>query len=212
MARATEQTTTGLRQGSPSKRTAILDAAEALFVSEGYELTSVDTIAARAKVSKRTVYDYFGDKQTLFDSALARVGDSLVATVHAVVEDEFTEGRDLRDALMGFALRVATEAFPSSEFVAYRNLNAQGRQAPALGAGQEQPERMLEELFQKLAAAGELRTDNPRRAVQHFTALTLLIALDALRAGPTGAASKGGESEIPAIIADGVDAFLRAYR
>ncbi|WP_328372116.1 TetR/AcrR family transcriptional regulator C-terminal domain-containing protein [Streptomyces sp. NBC_00445] len=64
---------------------------------------------------------------------------------------------------------------------------------------------MLEERFTQLAADGEIRTADPRRAVQHSTALTV----DALR--DDGEESAAAESEILAIIADGVDAFLRAY-
>ncbi|MGH8879569.1 MAG: TetR/AcrR family transcriptional regulator, partial [Stackebrandtia sp.] len=45
--------TPGRRRQAETKRTAILNAAEELFVASGYELTSVDAIAARAGVSKR---------------------------------------------------------------------------------------------------------------------------------------------------------------
>ncbi|MPY53409.1 TetR/AcrR family transcriptional regulator [Streptomyces acidicola] len=202
--------TPGRRQRSENKRAAILSAAEALFVSEGYELTSVDAIATRAGVSKRTLYDHFGDKQTLFQVVLTRVTDTLAATVRTAIEQELTEGRDLREGLMAFASRVATEAFPSSEYVTFRRLTSQDRSAPRLPeAVRERPERMLEERFAQLAANGEIRTADPRRAAQHFTALTVLLAVDALRDEPAGAVE---ESEILAIITDGVDAFLRAYR
>ncbi|XVQ06557.1 TetR/AcrR family transcriptional regulator [Spirillospora sp. CA-255316] len=198
------------RRRSESKRAAVLDAAEALFVSEGYELTSVDAIAARAGVSKRTLYDHFGDKQTLFQGVLVRVNDALVATVRAAIDQELTRGRDLREALMAFALRVATTAFPSSEYVTFRRLTSQERSAPRPPETvREQPERMLEERFAKLAADGEIRVADPRRAAQHFVALTLLLALETLKDDPGSEAAK---AKIPAIIADGVDAFLRAYR
>ncbi|MDW6065005.1 TetR/AcrR family transcriptional regulator [Streptomyces sp. FXJ1.4098] len=59
-----------LRQGSPEKRAAIVAAALRIFVSEGYARASMDAIAAGAKVSKRTVYDYFGDKERLFLAAI----------------------------------------------------------------------------------------------------------------------------------------------
>ncbi|GGZ90690.1 TetR/AcrR family transcriptional regulator [Streptomyces bluensis] len=202
--------TPGRRQRSENKRAAILNAAAALFVSEGYELTSVDAIASRAGVSKRTLYDHFGDKQTLFQIVLTRVTDALAATVRTAIEQELAEGRDLREALMAFASRVATEAFPSSDYVTFRRLTSQERSAPRLPETvRERPERMLEERFAQLAANGEIRTADPRRAAQHFTALTVLLAVDALRDEPAGAVE---ESEILAIIADGVDAFLRAYR
>jgi len=52
------------------KRAAILDAAVAEFRADGYEATSMDRIAARAGVSKRTVYNHFPSKETLFTSIL----------------------------------------------------------------------------------------------------------------------------------------------
>lgn len=44
---------------------AILQAARELFVSDAVERTTLDAVALRAKVSKRTVYDYYGDKRNL---------------------------------------------------------------------------------------------------------------------------------------------------
>ncbi|MEU4149449.1 TetR/AcrR family transcriptional regulator [Streptomyces sp. NPDC026659] len=201
--------TPGRRQRSESKRAAVLDAAETLFVSEGYELAGVDAIAARAGVSKRTLYDHFGDKQNLFRIVLTRATDALMATVRTAIEQELTDGRDLREALTAFASRVVTDAFPSSDYATFRRLTAQGRPAPQLpGEVRDRPERLLEERFAELASAGAIRAADPQRAAQHFTALTILLALDTRRDDPASAA-RG--PEIRALIADGVDAFLRAY-
>ena len=52
------------------KRAAILDAAKALFIELGFNGVSMDEIAARASVSKLTVYSHFGDKETLFTEAI----------------------------------------------------------------------------------------------------------------------------------------------
>lgn len=202
--------TPGRRLRSERKQEAILDAAEALFVSEGYERTSVDAIATRATVSKRTVYDHFEDKRGLFLRVLERVDDVLVAAVRAAVEQEITEGRDLREALTAFASRLATQTFPSSVYVTYRRLSSPHEAGPrAAESVRDRPERLLEERFAQLAAGGQLRVPDPRRAVQHFTALTITLARDAADDEPAAAA---GQSEIAAIIRDGVDAFLRAYR
>ena len=59
---------------SARKRQTILSAGRALFLSNGYQGTSVDQIAASAEVSKQTVYKHFGDKQELL---LAIVNDAL---------------------------------------------------------------------------------------------------------------------------------------
>lgn len=44
----------------------VLDGARAVFMREGFEGASVDTIAKDAGVSKATLYSYFPDKQSLF--------------------------------------------------------------------------------------------------------------------------------------------------
>ena len=44
------------------KRAAIVEAAIDEFRASGYEATSMDRIAARAEVSKRTVYNHFPSK------------------------------------------------------------------------------------------------------------------------------------------------------
>src|ERR1039457_5591327 len=48
------------------KRSAIMAAATALFLRNGYQGTSMDEIAALAAVSKQTVYKNFADKERLF--------------------------------------------------------------------------------------------------------------------------------------------------
>ncbi|MDI5976780.1 TetR/AcrR family transcriptional regulator [Amycolatopsis magusensis] len=207
--RATAQTP-GRRLRAEAKQAAILDAAEALFVSDGYELTSVDAISARAGVSKRTVYDHFGDKQTLFRSVLGRTNDAVVASVRAAIDEELVDGRDIRDALLGFAQKVTTEMFPTSHYVTFRRLSSQVPVAPRLPeAARDEPERMLEERFAKFAADGRLQLTDPRRAMQHFIALTMRLALDVIDEDLAGTV---GRPEIFAILADGVDVFLRAYR
>lgn len=50
----------------PAKETQIVDAARRLFLEQGYEVTSMDAIAAEAGVSKRTVYSHFRSKELLF--------------------------------------------------------------------------------------------------------------------------------------------------
>jgi AcrR family transcriptional regulator len=47
-------------------RTAVLDAARALFVAKGFEATSVDDIAHASQSSKGAVYYHFRDKQAIF--------------------------------------------------------------------------------------------------------------------------------------------------
>src|SRR6476469_999465 len=68
---------------SARKRLTILSAGQELFLSNGYQGTSVDQIAASAEVSKPTVYKHFGDKHELL---LAIVDDALTGTVAPFLE------------------------------------------------------------------------------------------------------------------------------
>lgn len=215
------------RQRSERKHAAILAAAQSLFVAEGYERASVDAIAAQAQVSKRTVYDHFGDKRALFQRVLEQVDGAVVATVRAAIEEEITDDRELRESLVAFAARVTTRTFPSPAYATFRRLERQRRTVPqAHGPGTEVPERMLEQRFAELVDAGRLRAADPALAARHFTALTVRLALDALDATPAldaldarpapdaldaSAAPGPSEEDLRVIVTDGVDAFLRAY-
>jgi len=52
------------------KREAIIQAATAEFRANGFDATSVDKVAARAEVSKRTLYNHFPSKDELFAEIL----------------------------------------------------------------------------------------------------------------------------------------------
>lgn len=196
------------RPSSVRKRAAALAAGRELFVGDGYERTSVDAIAARAGISKRTVYDYFGDKDGVFDAVVREVAAELGRTLRAAVDEELTTGGDVRDALLAFVRRVATGTFASSEYRLLRQLVLAGRWVP----GRDFPElddlleSLLSERFGDLIREGILRSADPHRAAQHFIALTLLVALDVTRDVPDAA------HDVDALLVDGVDAFVRAYR
>ncbi|MFG1610605.1 TetR/AcrR family transcriptional regulator [Actinoplanes sp. NPDC049265] len=204
-----EVQTPGRRRRSEGKKTAILDAAENLFVTEGYERTSVDAITALAQVSKRTLYNHFGDKETIFLQVLSRANDALLSSVRAAIDEEITTGRDLHEALSAFAHRVIDRALGSSDYLTFRRLITQSQSVPRLPeAIREHPLGMLEQRFAELADQGELRTSRPRTAAGHFTALTISLAQESILDGLRDQSSR----DIDAIIAEGVDAFLRAYR
>ena len=51
---------------------AILDAAWLLFLERGFEATSIEAIAAAAKVSKVTLYTHYPDRVALFEASVRR--------------------------------------------------------------------------------------------------------------------------------------------
>jgi TetR/AcrR family transcriptional regulator, mexJK operon transcriptional repressor len=62
----------GLSRGA-RKTAAILEAAQQVFFANGYVGASMDQVAARASVSKQTVYKHFSDKEALFREVVTNV-------------------------------------------------------------------------------------------------------------------------------------------
>ncbi|CAG9269088.1 TetR/AcrR family transcriptional regulator [Paraburkholderia caribensis] len=67
---------TTLSRLTDRKRAAIIDAAIDEFRAAGFDATSMDRIAARASVSKRTVYNHFPSKEALFAAILQQLWDA----------------------------------------------------------------------------------------------------------------------------------------
>ena len=61
------------RSASDSKISAILEAAEFEFARNGYEGTTIQSIADRADMTKRQVLYFFTNKKTLYSEILKRI-------------------------------------------------------------------------------------------------------------------------------------------
>lgn len=77
------------------KREAIIQAAISEFRASGFEITSMDKIAATAGVSKRTVYNHFPSKEELFAEILHKLWTSISAESDTV----YRQDRPLREQL-----------------------------------------------------------------------------------------------------------------
>ncbi|WP_416519853.1 TetR/AcrR family transcriptional regulator [Streptomyces achromogenes] len=204
-----------VREGSAEKRKAILAAARDLFVHEGVDRVSMDAVAARAAVSKRTVYDYFGDKRRLFLAILSDVSESLLATGRRALDEHLpqdrpiTTVRQLEAALTALAIDLGTTVVGSADYSAGFALVAQERlRTPTTDDDIETApvQAALAERIARFAEAGLLDTDNPRLAADHFSALTLLLAYERQPVPATA-----DPDEIRQIMIDGAHAFIRAY-
>ncbi|MFC8242113.1 TetR/AcrR family transcriptional regulator [Streptomyces chartreusis] len=206
-------TTKTLREGSTVKRAAILSAARELFLADGFDRSSVDAVAARAEVSKRTVYDYFGDKQTLLQAVVDSVGQSLITTIRRTLDDtlaDVTESADLEDALITFSMSIATDMLGSAEYATLQRLvRGESGNLPHRGynAMANTPDEAIADRFAAFGEAGVLDVPDPRLAADQFIALTFGVALDRL-----GSANAAEDTRVRPLVVEGVRTFLRAYR
>ncbi|WP_434677332.1 TetR/AcrR family transcriptional regulator [Pseudomonas sp. R1-18] len=90
--------TTAMRL-TDQKREAIVMAAIAEFRDRGFEITSMDRIAARAEVSKRTVYNHFPSKEELFAEILQRLWSCAPPSADAPYRPDCTLREQLRELL-----------------------------------------------------------------------------------------------------------------
>jgi len=87
------------------RRRSILDAARAVFFKKnGFQLATVDDVAAQAEVSKGTVYLYFESKETILAHLLLEGLDELVAGLEQAYapDREIAPGERLRRLSMAY--------------------------------------------------------------------------------------------------------------
>ncbi|MEX5667084.1 TetR/AcrR family transcriptional regulator [Pseudomonas neuropathica] len=93
------------------KREAIIQAAIAEFRANGFDITSMDKIAATAGVSKRTVYNHFPSKEELFAEILNQLWARISAEQSVVYNRDQPLREQLRQMLQAKVQLMADENF-----------------------------------------------------------------------------------------------------
>jgi len=70
------------------RRNEILDAAEELFVTKGYDKTSTNDILDKVKIARGTLYYHFKSKEDILNAMIDRINSSLIARAGAVAKDK----------------------------------------------------------------------------------------------------------------------------
>ncbi len=86
---------------SERKRAAIVEAAIEEFRDKGYQAVSMDSLSARAGVSKRTVYNHFDSKEALFQE----IGRQLFEVSAEMTSMSYQSHIPVKDQLLDFAMR-----------------------------------------------------------------------------------------------------------
>jgi AcrR family transcriptional regulator len=204
--------------GSGPKGEAIAAAAVRLFLRDGYERTSVDAIAAEAGVSKRTIYNRYGDKENLFLSVLRDSYAAMMVTFREIAEAHLGEERlaagsgDVQEDLTAFAREVAARVTTAPERIALaRLILAEAPFFPLLMRQEMGPQSMhgiIARSLAGLAEAGRLAIDDPDEAADHLIGLTS----NQINARTLFGTVPISDADLDRLITGGVAAFVRAYR
>lgn len=208
------ETTTGRpdSRGRIDKRRAILEAAFAVFAEQGYSQASVQEIAEAAGVAKLTVYNHFGDKESLFRQAMEAAADIVSAENVALVERLRDPGDDLRAALEDVAHRLLQVCCGDRSHALRWLTYAQVARFPDIievvqGRTGRRLAEVLADRLARLSLSGLLRTCDPVLAAEQFLAL-LTAPMEARTSLGTRPASA---EEARGVAVAAVDTFLRAY-
>lgn len=90
------------------RRNEILDAAEQLFVTKGFDKTSTNDILERVGIARGTLYYHFGSKEAILDAIIQRMSETLVKRAAGVAAQK---GKPVLERLteMMLALNVDSE-------------------------------------------------------------------------------------------------------
>ena len=195
---------------SARKRQTILSAGRGLFLSNGYQGTSVDQIAASAEVSKQTVYKHFADKESLFSEIVTGTVDEAGDRVHAEVL-QLADSGDVEADLRDLARRQLALVMQPRVLQLRRLVIGEAGRFPELGRTfyERGPGRTLQALaaaFTRLAEQRKLTLEDPQLAAAHFNWLVMSI--------PLNRAMLLGDDEQPDLdryADEGVRVFLAAY-
>ena len=113
------------------KSDVVLEAAEKCFLEFGYASTSMDAVAERAGVSKRTIYSNFKSKESLF-AAVVRKGCAEV--LPDALEDSDLHTDDPEAVLTVLAEKFLTDIYSKPRVQMYQTVVAASRRFPAIGA------------------------------------------------------------------------------
>lgn len=78
----------GYEKRTQAKKNAIIQSARTLFVERGVTDVGVGEIAAQAKVSQVSIYNYFGDKNTLAKEVLIAILDQIIQEYEEILNKE----------------------------------------------------------------------------------------------------------------------------
>lgn len=79
---------------SAVRRNEILDVAQRLVITKGYEQMTIQDILDSLQISKGAFYHYFDSKQALLEAVLERMGEEAVKLIRSIVQDPLLPALD----------------------------------------------------------------------------------------------------------------------
>lgn len=191
------------------KQEAILSSAFHEFCEQGIAGSSIEGIAARAGVSKVTIYNHFGTKENLFAECVSAECQRMRGSLHTVPLCE----TNLRIKLVAFGCS-ALEFLTRPEIIRFeRRIAAEIEHHPQIGlmfldSGPRRMQKSLSDVFRQAVDDGQLTQCDPHMAAGHFFGMLKgFIDLEWRFCDAESAAQSWSTEKVEYA----VDRFLKAY-
>ncbi|WP_328525110.1 TetR/AcrR family transcriptional regulator [Kribbella sp. NBC_00359] len=200
---------------TPRKRRAILAAATEVFLQHGYLGASMDEVAAKAGVSKQTVYKQFENKERLFAEIVLGTSDQLMDGLVQAYAETLDGAADAREGLQALARRLLDSLTAASVLQLRRLVIAEADRFPEVcGAwftsGFEKSLEALGEALTRLTDRGLLRElEDPTLAAYQFAGLVMYKPMN--RAMFAGTRERPAPGELDKLADQATEVFLAAY-
>ena len=192
-----------------NKRQAIIDAGWALFLEHGVGSAQIEAIAAKAGVSKVTLYSHFPGKPALFEAAIRQRMDHL----ESLQVPQMSEA-SLESTLEQFGSGLLHFLASAEAIDFYAVLSGELRRHPALAQlfyanGPGKTHANLTAIISDATGRHELAVPDPRLAAEELIGLWQGLSNYQL---PLGIDTGALIADIPARVRRGIVVFLKAYR
>jgi TetR/AcrR family transcriptional repressor of mexJK operon len=204
------------RSGRPPRadalllRERILKAATDLFLDEGYGSTTIEAVAARAGISKRTFYDRFDDKSVLFAAVVHRI----IEQIRPPAAVPLLAGADLPGVLRRLAGLILRAALSPQGIALHRLITAESLRFPQLAlavendGGKEEATGLIGGLLARELPGAKVSLKNRTFAAEQF--IHMVATVPQRRAMGYGTPMTAAELE--AWASDVVTLFLDGYQ
>ena len=200
------------RKGRPSAQETqglsrhILDIARLVFFDLGFNKASSEVIAAKAGISKRTLYARYPNKASIFEAVIL---DEIEAQYNAF-EHSVPEEGDVRVRLKKIAEMILSWLLTERTISLDRVAIAEVTRFPDLArnvhqVGSQRPARLVENVLREAIARGEVILDDPKFAAEQFV---IIVVFASLRLAHLGVAPSCLNDEVRARIDKAIDLFL----
>jgi TetR/AcrR family transcriptional repressor of mexJK operon len=197
------------RPKDPAKRAAIVEAATGLFTEQNYDMVTMECVAAKAGVSKMTVYSHFADKDALFENVVGGIADQMMRGL----SEADCEQMPLPERLTRIGTAFLTVIIDIHVAKMAHSLPAAWRGNRALSmrfynAGPGRTLAALAEIISTAVTRNELIVDSPKLAAEDLVSLWEGGLQARIAFGLVEAST---QEEIERRVQRGTAVFLRAY-